>query len=46
MVFQVKNESKIGPFYLSDKMGNTCKAAKNKQGALLVAEKWAERILT
>ena len=33
MVFLVKNESKIGTFYLSGKMGSACIAAKNRQGA-------------
>ena len=46
VVFQVKNESKIGPIYLNDKISSTCIAAKNEQGTFLVAEKWAGRILS
>ena len=41
MVFLVKNESKIGTFYLSGKMGSACIAAKNRQGAFWTAEKQA-----
>ena len=51
--FYIKNESKIGPFYLSCKMGMHVlllkmgrvhfKQQKNKQGASWTAEKWAGR---
>ena len=39
MVFQVKNENKIGLFHLSSKMGSACITAKNRQGAILDTEK-------
>ena len=45
MVFQVKNESKIGSFKLSGEMDSACIATKNGQCAFLTAEKWAVYIL-
>ena len=45
-MFYVRNESNIGSFYLSGKMGSACIAAENGQGAFLVAEKWEGRIFS
>ena len=45
MVFSVKDENNIRPFYLSGKMGSACVAAENKQVVFLVTEKWVGCII-
>ena len=45
MGFYIQNESRIGPFCLSDKMGSAFIPAKHTQGAFLVVENQAGCIL-